>query len=198
MLKIAGVTPQVRVLVAGTTLFRQGDEPFGIFRLVTGQIRLVQVNPNGDEVPMHTVRPGELFAEASLFSTHFHCDAMATKASQVLVYPKEKIVQQLKRNPEEMWKLAAELAHRVQGLRTRLAIRQIRSAPMRILQSLHLRCDSSGRWKQDGTLKQWAEEIGLTHEALYRALAKLEQDGRIIRVNDEIHIISEGVRPLLG
>jgi DNA-binding HxlR family transcriptional regulator len=40
----------------------------------------------------------------------------------------------------------------------------------------------------DETLKHFAEEIGLTHEALYRALATLERDGRISRANDEIKL----------
>ncbi|WP_218918056.1 Crp/Fnr family transcriptional regulator [Noviherbaspirillum massiliense] len=176
----------MRTLRAGTALFRQGDQPFAVFRLMSGQMRLLRVTPNGAQVPMHTVGPGELFAEASLFSPRYHCNAVATKDSTVLVYPKGEIVRQLKADPEEMWKFAAELAHRVQGLRTRLEVRQIRSAPERVLQALCLRCEASGRWKQDGTLKQFAEELGLTHEALYRALTRLEQDGRITRRTGEI------------
>lgn len=188
---IAGVRPTVRQLATGAVLFRQGDKTFGFFRLVSGRIRLIRVTPGGTEVPMHIARPGELLAEASLFSTQYHCDAVATKESEVLVYSKEEIVRQLKAQPDEMWRLAAEMARRVQGLRTQLEIRQIRSAPMRVLQALRLRCDASGCWKQDGTLKQFAEEIGLTHEALYRTLAKLEQDGRIIRSGNEFCLVSD-------
>ena len=186
--QLAGVMPQRRTLEAGDTLFRQGDTPFAVFRLMTGQIRLLRVVPSGTEVPMHTVGPGELFAEASLFSTRYHCDAVATKASTVLVYPRQEIVRRFEAAPDAMWSFAAELAYRVQGLRTRLEVRQIRSAPARVLQALRLRCEPSGRWKQDGTLKQFAEELGLTHEALYRALATLERDGRIIRKSGEIRL----------
>jgi len=194
--KIADVAPIVHRVAAGTAMFRQGDATFGICRLVAGQIRLLRVTPDGTEVPMHTVRPGELFAEASIFSRHYHCDAVATKQSEVLVYPKAEVTRQLRTKSEALWEFAAELAHRLQSLRTQMEVRQIRSAPERVLQSLHLRCDSSGRWKQDGTLKQFAEEIGLTHEALYRALAKLERDGRITRGTAEIRLVSdEFVRP---
>lgn len=35
-----------------------------------------------------------------------------------------------------------------------------------------MRCDPEGVWKWDGALKPVAEEIGLTREAPYRALAK--------------------------
>lgn len=186
--RIAGVTPTVRRLAAGASLFRQGDTTFGIFRLVSGRISLVRTTPGGTAVPMHTVRPGELFAEASIFSPRYHCDAIALRDCEVLVYPKAELTHQLKENKDDLWAFTAELAHRIQGLRTRLEVGQIRSAPERALQSLRLRCDVSGTWKVDGTLKQFAEEIGLTHEALYRALATLERDRRIIRGDGEIRL----------
>ena len=139
---------------------------------------------------MHTVRPGELFAEASIFSSHYHCDAIATQESEVLVYPKAEVTRKLKEEPGDLWAFAAELAHRVHDLRTRLETRQIRSARERVLQSLRLRCGASDTWKIDGTLKHFAEDIGLTHEALYRTLAGLEYDGRISRGNGEIRLLA--------
>jgi CRP-like cAMP-binding protein len=189
--QIAGVLPSVRHLSAGTTLFRQGDKAFAIFRLLSGRITLNRVTPAGTEVAMHTARPGELFAEASIFSTNYHCDAVAVRDSEVLVYPKAELTRQLKGNPEELWAFSTELAHRVQGLRTRLEMRQIRSAPERVLQTLRLRCDATGAWQMDGTLKQFAEEVGLTHEALYRALATLERDRRISRKGQEIKVLDK-------
>jgi CRP/FNR family transcriptional regulator, dissimilatory nitrate respiration regulator len=39
-------------------------------------------------------------------------------------------------------------------------MRQIRSATERVLQSLRLRCGAGASWKVDGTLKQFAEDIG--------------------------------------
>jgi DNA-binding IclR family transcriptional regulator len=76
----------------------------------------------------------------------------------------------------------------VQVLRSRLENRQIRSARERILQFLRLRCDPEGMWRREGSLKHLAEEIGLTHEALYRALAALEHEGRITRTSEGIHV----------
>lgn len=194
--KIANVTPTVRRLAAGEALFHMGDMVFGIFRLITGQIRLVRVTPEGTEVSMHRPRPGELFAEASLFSARYHCDAIALADSRVLLYPKAEMVKQLKKNEEEMWEFAGGMAQRLQGLRTQLEIRQIRSAPQRVLQSLQLRCDATGHWTPEGTLMQFAEEIGLTHEALYRALATLKKQGCIERDNGQIRLLAEKLKTL--
>lgn len=186
--RIANVAPAVRRVAAGAALFRQGNPTFGFFRLVSGCIRLVRVTPSGAKVPMHTVRPGELFAEASLFSARYHCDAIATRASEVLVYSKTELTSRFREHGGDLWTFAGALAHHVQALRTGLELRQIRSARERVLQSLELRCGASDTAKMDGTLKQFAEEIGLTHEALYRALAGLERDGRITRGDGEIRL----------
>jgi len=176
-----GIVPVLRVLAAGDTLFRQGAPTVGVFRLLSGGLRLVRATADGAAVAMHTVRPGELFAEASLFSSHYHCDAVATVRSELHWYTKDALQARLQASPQTMWRFTAALAHRLQGLRSRFEVQQVRSAKERILQYLSLSCDATGQWRRQGTLKHLAQEIGLTHEALYRALAALEREGRIAR-----------------
>ncbi len=178
---LAGLSPQPRVVVAGTTLFRQGDRTVGIFILLSGALRLQRVTPDGGAVTLHQVRPGEMFAEASLFAAHYHCDAIAASDSVAGFYPKTSLETQLRRDPEALWNFSAELAHRLQGMRQRYELKQIRSAPQRVLQFLRLRCDAEGCFCPQGALKDIAAELGLTHEALYRALAVLESQKLIIR-----------------
>lgn len=188
---LGGAIPSVRLLAKGSALFRQGDKTFGIFRLVSGRISLVRVTRGGAQVPMHTARPGELFAEASLFSAHYHCDAIAMQDCEVLVYQKADVTRRLKENEAALWAFTAELAQRIQGLRSRLTLRQTRSAPERVLQYLRLTSDASGHWRTDAPLKQLAEELGLTHEALYRALATLERSGHISRNAQAIRLLND-------
>jgi CRP-like cAMP-binding protein len=176
-----GVVPRPRRAAPGDLLFRQGSPTVGVFKLVSGRVRLFRTTAGGAQATMHTARPGELFAEASLFSTHYHCDAEALESSQLLLYPKAALMRSLRETPELLWSFTAELARRVQGLRTRIEVQRTRSARERVLQFLQLHCDSKGLWLQQGTLKQLADELALTHEALYRTLAELERDSRIVR-----------------
>jgi CRP-like cAMP-binding protein len=82
------------------------------------------------------------------------------------------------------------LAHQVMNLRTRLQQRNIRSARERVKQFLALNMGSDGRTVElHGTLKDLAAEIGLTHEALYRALATLEGSSEIKRRGNKIILI---------
>lgn len=181
--EVFGVTPTLRRLSAEQMLFREGSASTAVFRLRSGCVRLVRGTVTGGQVTMHTVRQGDLFAEASLFSAKYHCDAVALETSEVLVFRKEALIRHLRESPEVLWAFTAELARRVQGLRTRLEIKQTRSAEERILQFIGLNCDHSGVWTRQGTLKHLAEDIGLTHEALYRALARLQRQGAIVRLD---------------
>ena len=178
---MAGVTPAHRRLAAGDRLFSQGDRTFGIFQVASGRIRLQRITPDGSTVTIHLARADEMFAEASLFSEHYHCDAVAEIESEILVYPQAEMTSRLRAEPEALWQFARELAGRLQGMRTRYEIKQIRSAPERVLQWLRMRSGADGIFHIPGTSKDIASELGLTHEAFYRALAALEKEGRIAR-----------------
>lgn len=189
---LAGLSPRRRVLAAGTTLFLQGDRTVGIFVLLSGAMRLQRVTPDGVAVTLHQVRPGEMFAEASLFATHYHCDAFAETDSVAGLYPKSELTTRLRGDAKALWSFSAELAHRLQGMRQRYELKQIRSAPRRVLQFLRLRCDAEGCYGIPGALKELAAELGLTHEALYRALAALEQRQLILRQGACLRLIAAG------
>jgi len=185
-----GVSPSPRQLQAGELLFRQGERAFAVFRLQAGCVRLQRFTPAGAVVPMHTVREGETFAEASLFADSYHCQAEALRASEVLVFPRTALLDALRTEPAALLHLARDLAQRVQDLRQKIELRQPRSAAERVLQSLRLQADAQGAWTAPGTLKEWAEDIGLTHEALYRTLARLQRDGALRRSGSTLVLLS--------
>ena len=63
-----------------------------------------------------------------------------------------------------------------------MELRNIRSAGERVLQYLRLRAGANGRTIAiEGQYQDIAAEIGLTREALYRALARLEAEGVLTR-----------------
>lgn len=186
---LAGVVPTPWRVPAGTTLFLQGDRTKGIFMLAEGAMRLLRMTPDGVTVTLHQVRPGEMFAEASLFSQQYHCDARADRDSVVGWYPKAKLMAQLRSDPEALWNFSRELAARLQSLRQRYELKQIRSAPERILQFIRLRCDGDGCLQTTGTLKEVATELGFTHEAFYRALAVLQRQGFIDRNTGRLSLL---------
>jgi CRP-like cAMP-binding protein len=179
-----------RKLKAGEALFRLGDKAAGFYEVVSGRVRLVRVDRVGRETVLHVAGPAETLAEASLFSGHYHCDAVANTDATVRVYPKRQVVSVFEKDPKALKTFTAMLAHQVMSLRTRLQQRNIRSARERVRQFLALNIGPDGRSVElHGTVKDLAAEIGLTHEALYRALAALERAGEIKRAGNRIMLV---------
>ena len=129
---------------------------------------------------MHVARPGETFAEAALFVDAYHCDAIAQVTSSVSVIRKRDLLRDMRRDPTEVLELARVLAGQVRDLRARLEIRNIRAADERLLAWLRLKARGNPSCVElDCTWTHVAEEVGLTREAIYRALSAMRRTGRI-------------------
>jgi CRP-like cAMP-binding protein len=178
-----------RRLAPGQALFRSGSRSVGFFEVVAGTVRLLRVDRSGREAVLQTACAGDMLAEASLFSTTYHCDAIATAEAIVRLYPKAVMLAELQGDPKITRAFAAMMARQVMTLRTRLETRNIRSARDRVRH--YLTINAGADWRivaLSGTLKQFAAELGLTHEALYRTLARMEADGDITRNGTVIRI----------
>jgi CRP-like cAMP-binding protein len=176
-----------RKLKAGEVLFRRSGKPLGLYEVIAGSVRLIRVDRAGREAVLHVAGSGDTFAEASLFSTQYHCDAIASSNATVRLYPKRELLAALEANPKAMKVFSSTLAHLVMSLRTSIEQRNIRSARDRVRHFLVLNVSSDGRTIElRGTLKDLAAELGLTHESLYRTLAELERSGEIKRKGRKI------------
>jgi CRP-like cAMP-binding protein len=176
-----------RVLAPGQALFRLGDPTMEIYEIVKGQVQMVRVDASGREIILYVAAAGELFAEAALFSPTYHCDALSRTGATVRLYPKARVLAEFRQNSQAAEAFMSILAHEIMHLRTRLEQRNIRSAGDRVRHFLALNAGADGRTVAlRGTLKDLAAELGLTHEALYRALADLAAGGEIRRHKNKI------------
>ena len=178
-----------RSLERGEAVFRQGDTATAIFVVGQGRIRLTRALEDGTSATIHVAEAGDSFAEASLSAPRYHCDAIAELPSVVLHVPKRDLLAALTADPSESLALAGALAAQVRDLRSALELRNIRSASARLL--AWLRLHASGRPPAVQLRRSWslvADELGLTREAVYRALASLERQGRIERSDNTVRL----------
>lgn len=161
-------------LSRGGHVFLQGDRTHGMFGVTSGCIQLQRHTEAGVTAIIHTARAGELFAEASLFSDIYHCDAVALEASQIVRIDRDKINQMIAADPEFAVAVISQFARQIQQYRARMALLAIRSAKERVYAGM-----VEGMLGTD--IKAFAESIGLTHEVVYRALAGLVRDQRITK-----------------
>lgn len=172
----------IRGIAQNECLFHRGEAAFAIFEVIKGQLRLVRDTVEGRQVVMNTSTAGDLVAEAALFANEYHCDAIAAEETSVRILDKNKLLALFRNDPELAERFLSVMAHQVQRLRAKLELRNIRSARERLIQFLLLSTESDGRTVPiPGTLKDLAMELGLTHETLYRTLAKMEKEGLVER-----------------
>lgn len=179
-----------RSLEAGQALFRIGDVPAVLFEIVKGKVRLVRTDASGRETVLYTAGPGEVISEASLFSPAYHCDAIASTHATVRAYPKALLFAEFQRDPNAAQTFMAMLAREIMSLRSRLELSNIHSARDRVRHYLAINVSGGGKTVElPGTVKEWAASLGLSHEALYRTLAAMQQDGELKRCGRRITLI---------
>lgn len=171
---------------ADELVFRQGDSVRAIFQVRDGAVAMVRHLSDGNLLTVATAGPGETFAEAALFSDRYHCDAVARTRRVVVSAPVSAIKTRLDADPKLAMELAEAFAGQVRELRALIELQRVKRAPDRLLAWL--------RWRARGNpltveapdaWSRVASAIGLSPEALYRALRTLE-DAKLISRSDRV------------
>lgn len=168
-------------LSKGEFLFHAGDSVENFYLVIQGRIRMSRLTLDGKESIMYEGIAGETFAEASLFSDKYHCDAVAVEDGTLDVFNKAHFLTSLENNPQLSQTYMAMLARQVQQLRTQIELRNINSAHERTYKFLVLNADTTGLVTLHTSLKDIALQLGLAHETFYRSLSKLEKEELITR-----------------
>lgn len=160
---------------AGDVLFRQADPTTGFYRVEAGSVTLERTTKIGDRLTLHRAAAGDLFAEASVFSDQYHCDAICSEGGKVQVFSKAVTLDLMVRNIDFASAFTKLLAKQVQSYRFLLEITAIKSSEERVLAAV-----SAGYL--DGPVTQFATRIHLTQETCYRALRTLCIQKRLVQV----------------
>lgn len=156
-------------------LFRQDETTSGLYRVTSGSVTLKRTSVDGHSLTLHRAVSGDYFAEASIFSDTYHCDAVCTKAGSVVKITKTAVIATMRSNPDFSEGFTRLLAAQVQQYRTHIELLAIRSAKERVLVAFQAGYRAS-------TIPELASRINLTHEACYRALRALCDDGRMTHI----------------
>ena len=168
-------------LESGQTLFRQGDDPPGLPFVTDGQIDLLRHTETGRSVRIHVARPGETFAEASIFAEHCHCDAVAAGPSHLRLLPKRSVLEALETQPGLGQVFSLHLAQSLMTARRLLELRAITPLTERVLARLSDLADATGALPRQMSLISIAADLDVTPPALYRTIAALEKRGLLTR-----------------
>lgn len=160
---------------AGQGLFARGAVPERVFWVERGEVRLQRASADGRMIVLQRVRQGFL-AEASLQAAAYHCDAWVAHAGLVWSFPRPHLLSALAgSNALALW-WAGRLAQQLRDARLRCERLALHSARERVLHALETE-GQRGVLTLPALRKDWADELGLTPEALYRTLAALQREG---------------------
>ncbi len=159
---------------ARSVLFRTGERPRFVYFVLDGEVRLLRRTRGGQEVILQRVRRGYV-AEASLEAPRYHCDGVAAAPSRLLRVPRDVLVARLETDTGFRHAWLRHLGGELRRLRTRCERLSLRGARERIVH--YIESEGGGALELDQSRKSWALELGLTHEALYRTLAKMKNEG---------------------
>lgn len=162
------------------TLFRSGEPADAVFRVLSGEVHMVRHAPDGTTVVIHCARTGDFFAEASLFSSRYHCDAVSVRTSHCLRLPAIALRRTFETDAALAQAWMATLSGSLRRQRSALERMALKGTRARVVHYLVDRGDN-GQLMLDQTFLEWARELGVSHEALYRTLAAMERDGSLER-----------------
>lgn len=180
-----------KLLHTGEVLFRQFDTPGFLYFVTSGHIQLLRHTEAGEELVIHNAHDGQTFAEASLFASHYHCDAVARQTCELVAMDKAQILKSMRRNSLFAFALCARFAGQIQTQRQRLELLCIKSAPKRVYAAV-------ANDMLTGSVTTFATEIGLTQEATYRALSHLTQKGALVKTGRGRYELPETADPTPG
>lgn len=160
---------------ADECIFRMGEKTDAVFFVIRGEVHLRRYTQNGDLITIHRAFSNQYFAEASLFSDNYHCDAVTVQNADLIHIDRFKVLELIKADSDFALQVTSFLAKQVQDYRRLLELRSIRSAKDRVYAGL------AEGWMK-GNITSFASQIGLTHEATYRALSQLVRSKRVMKL----------------
>lgn len=169
----------------GDYLFHQGKKPEYMFFIVSGEAVLSRTSSHGEPTTLQRCKGGFL-SEASLLVDAYHCDAIATHNGQAITIPIKSLRDALTDSKFSL-KWVQLLSKEIMRLRTqseRLGLKDIRSKLIHLIETE----GKNGVLTLQSDYKSLASELGITHEALYRAISKMESDGLIHKTTNSLKL----------
>jgi CRP-like cAMP-binding protein len=177
-----------RNLASGDVLFRTGDRPDSLYFVLEGELLLVRHSRHGQQVVLQRTRSG-FFAEASVESRRYHCDSVATTRTVASAFPMAAFRKALAEDVRFRVAWTRHLAGEIRRLRAQCERLALHSAPERIVHYIESE-GANGAIELTQSLKSWALDLGLTHEALYRAIARMKRAGEISVEGAQVTLLS--------
>jgi CRP-like cAMP-binding protein len=173
----------------GDTVYREGDEPRGIYFVNKGLVGLTKIGISGKEHFLRFFKKGQFFGHRSLFSQeNYHATALTIEQTSLVLVPQESILWATEKYPKILLDVVNVLAkelRRAENLHVMILDNQIH---VRVAQGLlYLKnLNPEHNW----TRQEIANFCASTVSTVIKALADLEAEGLIRQEGRSIQILN--------
>ena len=173
-------------LSAGELIFQEGTQCHFYHQLISGSVRWVNIDDEGNEFIQTMIAPGECFGEMPLFDDGpYAATAIAEEDSVIIRLNKASFLQMIKENPEIHFSFSQHLAKSVRFKFLLLKSIALHSPETRIATLIgHLKSQNKNFCAKCNQLKltrqQIADMTGLRVETVIRAMRHMHEKGELV------------------
>lgn len=188
----------------GQTLFVQGNHPFGLYCINSGNIKVTKTGPDGKESIVRIVKGGDVLGHRSLFTSDFYtATATALEETKVCFIDKKYILKVIEEKPSVSLHIINKLSRDMGAAENKVSSFHQKNVRERLAELLLLLKESHGEKSEDGKIKldikltreEMATMIGTANETLIRFISEfkdeglIEQEGKTIIISNEEKLI---------
>ncbi|HAJ27926.1 MAG TPA: transcriptional regulator [Syntrophus sp. (in: bacteria)] len=178
----------------GQKIFFDGDRATGFYIVLSGKVKIYKLAPEGKEQILHVFGPGEPFGEVPTFANDvFPVHAQAVEKTNLLFFPRESFLGQIRQDPDLAMGMLATLSRRLLHMTKLVESLSLQNVSTRLAAYL---VQLSEAQKQAATVRldinkgQLASLLGTVPETLSRALNRLTNQNLIKVQGRQITIIN--------
>ena len=192
---------RMKTFARNTAIYLPRDMAESVLVVASGRIRLFSVTPDGKEVLLAFVEPGELFGELALIGSEIREEfAQAATQSTVIAIPKDAMETVLLRNARLSMSVTRYVGLRRRSVERRLKNLMFRSNRERLLGLLRELLEQYGVPIVEGILidirlshQDLASLIGITRESVTLTLGELQNE-RIVSLGRQRIVVLDRQR----
>lgn len=181
----------MRSLKRGDALARQGDEAHTFYLIERGLLKLVQLTPEGHELIVRFVGPGEPFGGVvALDGATYPVTALAVEPTALRGWPKQTLARLLERFPQVRTNIMREMTAHMTDALTRVRELTTERVGQRLAHTLLRLMRQCGKATPQGVLithpltrQELAELTGTTLYTVSRTLSQWQADGVLHSTN---------------
>src|SRR3989344_1674180 len=178
-------------------LIYAGDNPPGVFHLISGQVRQYDITEKGEEVVVNVFKPPAFFPMAwAINKTPNQYFFETSEPTEIRMAPASDVVAFLKANHDVTYDLLSRLYSGTNGMQRRMARLAGGSGHSRVLFELLVECKRFGKKQKDGSYilvmheDELARRSGLSLGTVNRELGKLKAR-KVLKIDHKQFIVKD-------